>query len=172
MIRLFSTGREGSTGTTPAPITSPSSDVTPTAICMKCFLAAASARLQNESLRGGKAREETQSKYEEEGGALVFHIRGAAGKKRAESEDKVSDTKSRGKKTVEPLLLYRKMELPAAGEHVFAVESIEKKRIRKVCHKSTEGHFYTHAHGKEDRGLFGFPSRPYGTTCLFVFFIK
>lgn len=26
----------------------------------------------------------------------------------------------------------RKMELPAAGEHVFAVESIEKKRSRKV----------------------------------------
>lgn len=26
-----------------------------------------------------------------------------------------------------------KMELPAVGEHVFAVESIEKKRIRKVC---------------------------------------
>lgn len=25
------------------------------------------------------------------------------------------------------------MELPAAGEQVFAVESIEKKRIRKVC---------------------------------------
>ena len=24
------------------------------------------------------------------------------------------------------------MELPAAGEHVFAVEGIEKKRIRKV----------------------------------------
>lgn len=24
------------------------------------------------------------------------------------------------------------MELPAVGEHVFAVESIEKKRIRKV----------------------------------------
>lgn len=33
------------------------------------------------------------------------------------------------------------MELPAAGEHVFAVESIEKKRSRKVCDKSTEGHF-------------------------------
>lgn len=42
------------------------------------------------------------------------------------------------------------MELPAAGEHVFAVESIEKKRSRKVGHKSTEGHFYTHAAGKED----------------------
>lgn len=41
------------------------------------------------------------------------------------------------------------MELPAAGEHVFAVESIEKKRSRKVRHKSTEGHFYTHAHGEE-----------------------
>lgn len=40
------------------------------------------------------------------------------------------------------------MELPAAGEHVFAVESIEKKRSRKVCHKSTEGHFYTYAHGE------------------------
>lgn len=26
------------------------------------------------------------------------------------------------------------MEIPAAGEHVFAVESIEKKRSRKVCH--------------------------------------
>lgn len=39
------------------------------------------------------------------------------------------------------LVLYRKMELPAAGEHVFAVESIEKKRSRKVCDKSTEGHF-------------------------------
>jgi len=28
-----------------------------------------------------------------------------------------------------------KMELPAAGEHVFAVESIEKKRSRKVRHE-------------------------------------
>ena len=27
------------------------------------------------------------------------------------------------------------MELPAAGEHVFAVEGIEKKRIRKVCRR-------------------------------------
>lgn len=27
------------------------------------------------------------------------------------------------------------MELPAAGEHVFAVEGIEKKRIRKVTEK-------------------------------------
>lgn len=41
------------------------------------------------------------------------------------------------------------MELPAAGEHVFAVESIEKKRSRKVCHKSAEGHLCTHALGKE-----------------------
>lgn len=29
--------------------------------------------------------------------------------------------------------LIRGMELPAAGEHVFAVEGIEKKRIRKVA---------------------------------------
>lgn len=34
------------------------------------------------------------------------------------------------------------MELPAAGEHVFAVESIEKKRSRKVCHKD----IFTHMH--------------------------
>lgn len=54
------------------------------------------------------------------------------------------------------ILLYRKMELPAAGEHVFAVESIEKKRIRKVCLKSTEGHFY--AHLKEDHCWSRFPS--------------
>lgn len=32
------------------------------------------------------------------------------------------------------------MELPAAGEHVFAVESIEKKRSRKVCLQDDEGH--------------------------------
>lgn len=31
------------------------------------------------------------------------------------------------------------MELPAAGEHVFAVEGIEKKRIRKVTGRHTEG---------------------------------
>lgn len=80
----------------------------------------------------------------------MFHIRGAAGKNGPESEDKVSDSKTRGKETEEPLLLCRKMELPAAGEHVFAVESIEKKRSRKVCDKSTEGHFYTHAQEEED----------------------
>lgn len=34
------------------------------------------------------------------------------------------------------------MELPAAGEHVFAVESIEKKRSRKVGLQAVEGHFY------------------------------
>lgn len=28
-----------------------------------------------------------------------------------------------------------RMELPAAGEHVFAVEGIEKKRIRKVTER-------------------------------------
>lgn len=97
VITLFPTAPKCTTRTTPSPITSPSSDVTPTAICMKCFLAAASTRLQNESLRGGKAREEAQWKQEEEEGVtLVFHIRGAErGKKRPESEGKVSDTKSR-----------------------------------------------------------------------------
>lgn len=51
-----------------------------------------------------------------------------------ERQDKVSKTRSKENKTEEPLLSYLKMELPAAGEHVFAVESIEKKRSRKVCH--------------------------------------
>lgn len=100
----------------------------------------------------------------------MFHIRGAAKKKKKENGPKAGIRcripKAEGN-TVEPLLLYRKMELPAAGEHVFAVESIEKKRSRKVCHKSTEGHFYTHAQGKED--LFGFPSPPYGLHVV-VFF--
>ena len=31
-----------------------------------------------------------------------------------------------------------RMELPAAGEHVFAVEGIEKKRIRKVTERERE----------------------------------
>lgn len=51
-----------------------------------------------------------------------------------------------------PPLSCRKMELPAAGEHVFAVESIEKKRSRKVCGpKSIEGHFLQSKHA--DRGF-------------------
>ncbi|MEQ2165056.1 hypothetical protein GOODEAATRI_013043, partial [Goodea atripinnis] len=43
------------------------------------------------------------------------------------------------------------MELPAAGEHVFAVEGIEKKRIRKVTagkRRMQDGemlHFYLNA---------------------------
>lgn len=53
--------------------------------------------------------------------------------------EKVSQVKERKtgekkKKNHETLHLNVKMELPAAGEHVFAVESIEKKRSRKVCH--------------------------------------
>lgn len=81
MISPFPKAPERSTGTTPAPITSPSSDVTPTTICMKCFLAAASTRLQNESLRGGK-RGKRRSQNTRRRGALVFHIRGAAGEKK------------------------------------------------------------------------------------------
>lgn len=91
------------------------------------------------------------------GGSCLAHQRRSR-KKRPGSEDKVPDTKSRGgKKAEELLLLYRKMELPAAGEHVFAVESIEKKRSRKVCHKSIEGHFYAHAE-THHFALFFFPS--------------
>lgn len=44
----------------------------------------------------------------------------------------VLDTESSGEGAEELPLSCRKMELPAAGEHVFAVESIEKKRSRKV----------------------------------------
>lgn len=43
----------------------------------------------------------------------------------------MSDTESSGEGAEELPLSCRKMELPAAGEHVFAVESIEKKRSRK-----------------------------------------
>lgn len=68
-------------------------------------------------------------------------------KKRPGSAEKVSDTESRGKGAEELPLSCQKMELPAAGEHVFAVESIEKKRSRKVGHKSTEGDVYTQARG-------------------------
>lgn len=72
-------------------------------------------------------------------------------RKRPESERKVSDTRTRAGVTREKrkgaLLLCRKMELPAAGEHVFAVESIEKKRSRKVGTQRAEGRFHTHAHG-------------------------
>lgn len=72
----------------------------------------------------------------------------------------------------EPLVLYLKMELPAAGEHVFAVESIEKKRSRKVGHKSTEGHLYTHAHGEGGSILYGFISPPHGLHVYFYFFYE
>lgn len=34
------------------------------------------------------------------------------------------------------------MEIPAAGEHVFAVECIEKKRSRKVCHCAQSSVFF------------------------------
>lgn len=132
----------------PPPITSPSCNVTPTAICMKCFLAAARARLQSEILRGGKRGKRCSENRRR--GSLVFHIRGAARENGLKARIRCPITKAeRGGKAEERLLLYRKMELPAAGEHVFAVESIEKKRSRKVCHKSTEGHFCTHALGKE-----------------------
>lgn len=70
-----------------------------------------------------------------------MHIRGGAGKNGLKARIRCRIPKAEGKKAEELLLLYRKMELPAAGEHVFAVESIEKKRSRKVCHKSVEGHF-------------------------------
>lgn len=62
-----------------------------------------------------------------------------------------------------------KMELPAAGEHVFAVESIEKKRSRKVCLKSVEGHFYTQAHEKEHHFVLPFSPSP---SIFFVVFIE
>lgn len=62
----------------PPPITSPSCNVTPTAICMKCFLAAARARLQSEILRGGKRGKRCSENRRR--GSLVFHIRGAARK--------------------------------------------------------------------------------------------
>lgn len=78
----------------------------------------------------------------------MFHIRGAT-QNGLEARIRCRKPKARGK-TGEPLLFYRKMELPAAGEHVFAVESIEKKRSRKVCHKNTAGHFLMIAHGNED----------------------
>lgn len=59
----------------------------------------------------------------------------------------MSDTESSGKGAEELPLSCRKMELPAAGEHVFAVESIEKKRSRKVGgHKSIDGHFLQRKH--------------------------
>ena len=90
---------------------------------------------------------------------LCFTPEEQQGKNGPESEDKVSD--SRRKETEDPLLLCRKMELPAAGEHVFAVESIEKKRSRKVCDKSTEGHF-TCMHMKRRIISLCFPSPSHG----------
>ncbi|XP_033934935.1 E3 SUMO-protein ligase CBX4-like [Pseudochaenichthys georgianus] len=77
------------------------------------------------SPRGKRGKRRSENK-EEAGGSCVSHQRSST-EKRPESEDKVSD--SRG--NTRELLLCRKMELPAAGEHVFAVESIEKKRSRK-----------------------------------------
>lgn len=66
-------------------------------------------------------------------------------------EETVSDTETSGEGAAELPLSCRKMELPAAGEHVFAVESIEKKRSRKVGgHKSVEGRFLRSKHA--DRG--------------------
>ncbi|XP_034753525.1 E3 SUMO-protein ligase CBX4-like [Etheostoma cragini] len=102
---------------------------------MKCFLAAVSTRLQNESLRG-ESEGRGAVKIGGGGGHLCFTSveQQEEKKKRLEKEDKVSDRKKKKKqreRTQQLLLLYRKMELPAAGEHVFAVESIEKKRSRK-----------------------------------------
>lgn len=77
----------------PPPITSPSCNVTPTAICMKCFLAAARARLQSEILWGGK-RGKRCSENRRRGESCVSHQRSSE-EKRAESKDKVSDNKSR-----------------------------------------------------------------------------
>lgn len=57
------------------------------------------------------------------------------------------DTESSGEGAEELPLSCRKMELPAAGEHVFAVESIEKKRSRKVgVLKSIRGQFMQSKH--------------------------
>lgn len=84
----------------PPPITSPSCNVTPTAICMKCFLAAARARLQSEILWGGKRGKRcSENRRRRRGESCVSHQRSSE-EKRAESEDKVSDNKSRegGKK--------------------------------------------------------------------------
>lgn len=64
----------------------------------------------------------------------MFHIRRAAGKNglKAKIRCRIPEEECKKKqKKGELLPLYRKMELPAAGEHVFAVESIEKKRSRK-----------------------------------------
>lgn len=59
----------------------------------------------------------------------------------------VLDTERSGEGAEELPLSCRKMELPAAGEHVFAVESIEKKRSRKVGdHKSVKGKFIQSKH--------------------------
>ncbi|XP_027874545.1 E3 SUMO-protein ligase CBX4 [Xiphophorus couchianus] len=101
---------------------------------MKCFRAAAPTRLQSESLRGLKAREESQRKQEEaEEEGDPSHLRrsrrGKKGNNKA-SPDRI-DQVSAVRETGESPLFRWKMELPAAGEHVFAVESIEKKRSRK-----------------------------------------
>lgn len=57
------------------------------------------------------------------------------------------DTERSGEGEEELPLSCRKMELPAAGEHVFAVESIEKKRSRKVGdHKSIAGQLMQSKH--------------------------
>ncbi|KAG8015046.1 E3 SUMO-protein ligase CBX4, partial [Nibea albiflora] len=94
------------------------------------------------SLSEGESEGRDAVKIRGGGGLLCFTSEEQQGKRNyLKTEDKVSDTKSRKEreregrkkktKAEEPLLLYRKMELPAAGEHVFAVESIEKKRSRK-----------------------------------------
>ncbi|XP_026159910.1 E3 SUMO-protein ligase CBX4 isoform X2 [Mastacembelus armatus] len=98
---------------------------------MKCFLAAAPARQQTESLRGRK-RGKRHSEHRSRRGLLCFPSEEQSGENGLKARARCRIPKAgRKTKTEEPLLVCRKMELPAAGEHVFAVESIEKKRSRK-----------------------------------------
>lgn len=154
-FHFFPTAPESSAGTTPAPITSPSSDVTSTAICMKCFLAAFPTRLQNESLRGGK-RGKSRSENRRRRGALVFHIRGAAGRKKKKNGPKARIrcriAKAEGKSTRRAASLAsengatrRGRARLCGGEHR---EEAQQKGL-------SQGHFYTHAHGEEHPFLSG-----------------
>lgn len=61
----------------------------------------------------------------------MSHIRGGAEGKRAERR-----RCSRSARTAAESLSAGQMEIAAAGEHVFAVESIEKRRSRKVWHRA------------------------------------
>lgn len=80
-----------------------------------------------------KAREEAQCNQEEaeEEGDSSHQRRSRREKGNNKTSTDRKDQVSGVRETREPPLLRWKMELPAAGEHVFAVESIEKKRSRK-----------------------------------------